>query len=230
MKSPAQRGDSSAERPLVLLCFAVKQEASFFAAPEAISAEVRTLVTGIGPRNAAKAIEQAIESSHPELVLTCGFAGALDPDLALGSIVFSADAETGLDQILRDLGAAPVEFHCSDRIAARAAEKRGLWERTSAAAVEMESGVIRQICRAHRIPAATVRSISDTAQEDLPLDFNALLKPDCQIDLRKLVWSLMMRPGKILALMSFQRRVNKAARRLGETLRELLRRKYLLSR
>ena len=43
------------------------------------------------------------------------------------------------------------------------------------------------VCAAHGIPCITVRVISDAPDEDLPLDFNALTKPDKNLDFGKFV-------------------------------------------
>ena len=86
----------------------------------------------------------------------------------------------------------------------------------------MESSAIRAVCRERNIPAATVRVISDTANEDLPLDFNALMTPDYRLSMAKLLGKLMREPAKIPKLMEFQKRTVVAARQLGETLEKLL--------
>ena len=57
----------------------------------AISKRTRILVTGMGEKNARVTIEKALEESKPEAVITCGFAGGLNPSLRGGTVIFSAD-------------------------------------------------------------------------------------------------------------------------------------------
>jgi hypothetical protein len=82
----------------------------------------------------------------------------------------------------------------------------------------MESAAIHAVCRERGIPCATVRVISDTADEDLPLDFNALAKPDKNIDFGELAWVIVKSPGKIGALMALQKKTKFAAEQLAAVL------------
>ena len=77
----------------------------------------------------------------------------------------------------------------------RPRRKPALWQSTGADAVEMESSVIRNICREQKIPSATIRVISDDASQDLPLDFNAMMTPEDRIHYPKLIWAVLSRPG-----------------------------------
>ena len=63
---------------------------------------------------------------------------------------------------LEKLGALPARFYCHRRVAITAAEKRALWQQSGADAVEMESSVIRTICREFRIPAPPSASFPTT--------------------------------------------------------------------
>jgi hypothetical protein len=85
----------------------------------------------------------------------------------------------------------------------------------------MESGAIQDACRAAHIPCATVRVISDQADEDLPLDFNALSKPDKNLDFGKLAWAIARSPGKIGGLLRLQKNTKFAARQLAGVLAEI---------
>ena len=152
------------------------------------------------------------------MVLTCGSAGGLRPALTIGTVVFDADAETGLEPALLAAGAQRARFHCSDRVATTAAEKRALWQSTRADAVEMESEVIRAVCREQNIPSATVRAILDTAEEDLPLDFNQLMTPKQEMSYAKLALVLLKSPGRIGALRRLQQNSEAAARGLAQVL------------
>src|SRR5262249_927850 len=149
-----------------LVCFAVKAEARFFKPAPQWRTPARVTITGIGKKNAARAVQRVVEQVPPALVLTCGFAGGLNPDWPRGTIVFSVDDGLNLTSILLQLGAKPGRFHCSARVALTAEEKQQLREATSADAVDMESEVIRQLCRERGIPSATIRAISDAADED----------------------------------------------------------------
>lgn len=205
-----------------LVCFAVKEEAAPFKRLAAHRPDFQTVLTGMGRRNAERAVRAALEQSAPRRVVTAGFAGGLAPELARDQVVFEVDPETGLESGLCAAGALAVQFHCAERVAATANEKRALRAACGAQAVEMESGFIRELCRARGIPAATIRVILDTAAEDLVLDFNQLMTPDQKIDGRKLALTVLKSPSKIPALLAFQRQSARAANRLAQTLAQVL--------
>src|SRR5256885_13856593 len=103
-----------------LICFAVKEEAQCFNLPDSA---IHTLITGIGCTNVERAIKAAVQKRKPALVLTCGFAGGLDPSLAKGAVLFACDSAPALHATLLAAGAQPAQFHCTDRIAGTAGGK-----------------------------------------------------------------------------------------------------------
>ncbi len=151
-----------------------------------------------------------------------GFAGGLRSELAAGTIVFAADEETGLESALLAAGARPARFHCVERVATTAEQKRALLQVTGADAVEMESQIICGVCREARIPSATVRVILDAANEDLPIDFNELMTSDQVMSYGKLAMLLAKSPGKVGALRRLQQESKAAAERLAQVLASLL--------
>jgi len=240
-----------------LICFALKEEAAPFRKIAAGKTGITILHTGIGRQNAEKSlreflnscrsrgnetqIKKELETPHvvsyePDLVLTCGFAGGLNPDLKLGEVVFEISRSRGDEPQIKEksetphvvsyekliaAGAKPAKIFCADRIATTVAEKKQLRAETGADAVEMESAAIHAVCRERGIPCATVRVISDTASEDLPLDFNALAKPEKNLDYGKLFLAIARSPGKIGALMELQKKTKFAAEQLGAVLAKI---------
>jgi nucleoside phosphorylase len=201
--------------PTILVCFAVKEEANTFRKKILRRPGVEVLVTGMGRRNTEASITEALARSHPNIVLTAGFAGGLRPGAPLGTVFFQTSPEAGLEPVLLKAGAQRGRVICRDRVAATREEKRQLFASTGADAVEMESGVIMEACARAKIPAATVRVVLDTAEEDLPLNFNDLMNKHQRLDYVKLAWALFKSPGKIPALMRLQKQSGEAAEALA---------------
>ena len=218
MKSEVRSQKSEKER---IVCFAVKEEAAPFRKIAAGKSGVSILITGVGQRNTKRAIRDALKNETTDLVLSCGFAGGLNPELKTGAIVFSA-GDSGLASALEKLGARLVRFHCAEKIATTISEKEKLRRETGADAVEMESQVIETVCREQNIPCATVRVILDTAGEGLPLNFNSIMNARQEIDFGKLALTLVKSPGKIPSLIRLQKQSKVAATKLAQVLAKVI--------
>lgn len=185
----------------------------------AVGIGVRVHVTGMGPGNAARIGAAAMESCPgARAVLTAGFAGGLDPALRCGDVLMDSDDGFPMASVLASGGARTGRFHESDRVAVTADEKAILRRKTGADAVEMESATLRNLARQRGLSGATVRVISDEAEETLPLDFNALMTPDDRLDFCRLAWHLVRSPRTIPRLLRFQKRVRHAADSLAMVL------------
>lgn len=202
-----------------LVCFAVPQEAKPFLKAIRNRVDVRVLVTGMGARNADRVVREIFDRFRPARVFTCGFAGALNPSLRIGDVIF--DAKNTPDRIgsaLRKAGARPATFHCAERVAILKTEKFDLREKTGADVVEMESAIVHQLCAARKVECITVRAISDIADADLPLDFNVLMTANEQLSAARLALAVLKSPQKIPALMGLGSDSALAARRLAAAL------------
>lgn len=206
----------------ILVCFAVPEEAGPFQqrVSKTKHPSLEVMVTGMGGTHARNAMLDRLRSprAHPRIVLTCGFAGGLNPALPRGTIIHDSDPDAGLEEALVGAGSQPACFFCATRVAVTAAEKANLRRTTGADVVEMESGIIRQLCRERGVPSATVRAVSDAANDDLPVDFNQLMTPDMRVHFGKLAAVLIRSPGTIAGLLRLRRSTVDAAQRLATVL------------
>jgi nucleoside phosphorylase len=237
------RAEREDRLPMMLLFFALVEEARPFIrawerstgeraartgssdvawAPRFETGRLRVQVTGMGPRNARRFAEAALAGEPPAFVVTGGLAGGLDPALRTGDLVFDADPAFPRTEALLRATARPGRFAGVERIAATPAAKARLRRETGADAVDMESAVIRELCLVRRIPSATLRVISDGADEVLPLDFGTLLTEDERLDVGKLAFALLRSPGKIPALLRLHETMGRAGDRLAAALVDVL--------
>jgi adenosylhomocysteine nucleosidase len=185
----------------ILVTFAVAEEARPFQAKLSPDQHVDTLLTGIGPDQARRTLLARLRDPAPRLLITAGFAGALDPALRSGDLVY---------------------VHCSQEVLITPEAKREARVATAADAVEMESGIIQELCRERRIPCAIVRVISDTADERLPLDFNACVKADGRLLWGALARHCILHPTALAGLLRLRATARSAANRLAGVLLRLI--------
>jgi adenosylhomocysteine nucleosidase len=154
-----------------------------------------------------------------DAVLNVGLCGALNDKLQVGDIVVGT-AVNGVTVNVPDVSGV---FHAGaiasvDRVAQTAAEKRRLSD-TGAIAVEMEAAALLERARRWGVPFYCVRAVSDTADEDFALDFNAARDREGRFQPVRIVAQALRRPlTGIPELLRLRRNAEKAAKALGEFL------------
>jgi len=121
-----------------------------------------------------------------------------------------------LDQATKQ-GAPVVEkLLTSKRLVLTAEEKKriGLF----GDAVDMESFRVMAAAQGRGIPALTLRAISDTVEEDLPMDFSEHVSESGQIAVGRILGKIAFSPQIIPAMIRFGSRTKRVTERLDEFL------------
>ncbi len=130
--------------------------------------EAKVLIFGgIGAEAGRRATEAAIQLYQPKLLISVGFAGALDPKLKVGNILIPAfviDANHG-SRFETGMGSGAV---VSSPSIAGAGQKAKLAKAYAADAVDMEGAAVGRGAQTHGIPFMAVKSISDEFDFELP--------------------------------------------------------------
>lgn len=170
----------------ILLCAATKWEAEPLALRLGLgrvsdhryeSASVVLLKTGIGTGNVHEALAglPATGGNLPRLLLSTGFAGALQPGMASGDLVVeAAGLALEVPQTAREIAAAqrtPLHFgriaH-SDKVLFDPKDKISLGKAERAAALDMESYAIRGAAERLGVPFLAARVVLDGLDDRLP--------------------------------------------------------------
>jgi adenosylhomocysteine nucleosidase len=197
-------------------------------------AEVDVVLTGAGSKQARIVASRAMNREEEiNFCISSGLAGALRPHLQIAQVVVAralfaepANVEeiTNLIEVSAPLlafaqesGATVVErFYSAERVIARSEEKR-FWGK-AAEAVEMESYEILSVATESGIPAVAIRSISDTVDEDLPLDMNRIFSDEGQVSIPRVIGEVVRHPGSVPSLMRLGQNSKAAAESLARFL------------
>jgi adenosylhomocysteine nucleosidase len=198
-------------------------------------AEIGVALTGVGPRLAGSCSAKIFRSEHDSIkcCITSGFAGALRPEYQIGDMVVArrvysesarsrgdANALASSDPLVSfatDSGAKIADrFYSAERVVARAEEKAHL--ANLADAVEMESFEIMREAASDGVPSVAIRAISDTAEEDLPLDMNSVLSDQGKVSIARVIGQVAMNPQAVPGLVRLGRNSKRAAESLAKFL------------
>ena len=135
---------------------------------------VAMVVTGQGPRAAARAVGQFLEHFACEGLVLTGFAGGAQPGLAVGDAVA---AETVVDRA-GHVWSSSYHGECAwaahrgrvatlEALARRPQDKRQVGQTLGCVAVDMESSAIAEAARVRRVPWVVARVILDPMEQEL---------------------------------------------------------------
>jgi len=162
-------------------------------------------------------------------VISFGVAGGLDPSLKSGDVVVATEVTSGDTRWLAGLslsepqianialgrrrivrgGLAGVE-----EVVVAQSSKAALRSETGAAAVDMESHIAAAYAAENDLPFAALRVIADPASRTLPALARSAIKPNGEIDLRKILGGLARNPKSLRALVSTGLDFNRALKSL----------------
>ena len=179
---------------------------------------VAVVCGGIGPEAARRASEAMISLYDPALVISAGFAGALDPALEVGHTLTPRHVIDASDGSRTDCGTGQGVL-VSFRDIADVEQKAKLGAAYGAHAVDMEAASVARSAEAHGVKFMACKVISDTSGSALP-PIARFISTDGKFHALKFLTYVALRPwfwAKVLRLASNSQM---AARRLCNLLAE----------
>lgn len=173
---------------------------------------VALICGGIGADAARRAGEAAIALYDPGLVLSVGFAGALDPKLKAGALFAPATVVDLGDGSRVEAGAGDGVL-VSFAVIAGTEQKARLAKAYGAQAVDMEAAAVARAAQAHGIAFSALKAISDDAGFVMP-PMQAFVGQDGQFRSARLVAFAAVRPWLWLKLIRLARNSAQAAKAL----------------
>jgi hopanoid-associated phosphorylase len=211
------------DRRPVLIVTGLVQEARIAAGPG-----MTVICSSSDPRQ-LRALLTVFDPTTIRGVISFGVAGGLDPSLKCGDVVVATEVLAGDDRWLTGfalneamiarvaLGRRRVVrggLAGAEQVVAASSVKAALHLETGAAAVDMESHIAAAYAAEAGLPFAALRVISDPASRALPPLALAAIKPNGDIDLRKVLRGVARNPTTLRALVSTGLDFNRALRSL----------------
>ena len=184
--------------------------------------ECIAVCAGMGPAAATRAFAHLCQLMEPGLLLSVGWAGALQPKLSAGGIVQPAavlDAATG--ERFPAEGPGDGLLVTLSRVAGMEEKQRLHRSYPDAIAVDMEAGTLARLATANGIRFRVIKVISDDSTLALP-DLNPFLTSRGQFATTRFVAHALARPRYWATLARFGRDAKLAAERLAEAVRKEL--------
>lgn len=184
------------------------------------------IVTGLGREAARRGAGLLLDGHRPRLLISAGFAGALDPGLPRNTIVVP-EAVLDLDgnhypiAVQPEIGELGPRVRTGrlltvDQIIRTAVEKAELRERHNADLIDMETSAVAALCAERAVPFQSIRVISDEADKDLPPEIATLLTKSGSYRVGAALRAIWKRPSRVKDFWNLNEQAHEAADRLAD--------------
>jgi adenosylhomocysteine nucleosidase len=190
-------------------------------------AQVRAILTGMGQEYAQSAAKKCF-AFRPDICISTGLAGSLRVGSRPGDILaarlvselgepVAVASHRELLSVAVDCGARQIERLATSRnLVMKSEQKRELG--VQAEAVDMESYTILAEAARCGVPAVAIRAVSDTADFDVPYDFERARDSHGQIRVMGVLAQVLRNPARLPDLLKLAHDSRFAARRLADFL------------
>ena len=185
--------------------------------------EIEILHTGVGEKVCRERLEKFLQDQQFDLLISAGFAGALNEELRVGDLLLARNFSTfDLDERRSLFSSLPV--HIGDLLTVPALidsreERNNMANESGAAAVDMETKFIARACAAHALALLSLRVISDTPRNLFPAPPDVLFDIERQqTRVLKLTKYFLAHPNRLPRLTQFARRIAHARKVLASAL------------
>ncbi|MEX0702204.1 MAG: 5'-methylthioadenosine nucleosidase [Planctomycetales bacterium] len=190
-------------------------------------ARVAIVESGLGFARARRATQALLDAHTPRWVLSCGFSGALLPEMQVGRIVLANSIvdphghELTIDLNIAEDRAGGLyvgRIVTADEMVRTVEQKAALAAAHGALAVDMESLAVAQVCRDTKTRFMAIRSISDDMSADLPPEVYAVLGSSGTVRVGATLGAVWKRPGSVKDLWRLREQAQRAAENLAKFL------------
>lgn len=134
--------------------------------------DVRLCLSGMIPTIAKDRVTRFLDTHEPDLMISCGLAGALRADVVVGDLIIQSRDERLSTHAERAIKQTGLSCHVGplvtvSRPVLTPASRREVARSSHAIGVDMESQTIAELCRQRGIRCLAIKGVSDGMDDDL---------------------------------------------------------------
>jgi adenosylhomocysteine nucleosidase len=222
---------------MIAIAFALRAESAGLAAQlragRIDERRVTIVHTGVGRKGCELRIDRFLRDERPDFLISSGFAGGVREDLRAGDLVLAENFSdrqllSNARRILAGHNVQAAKLFTSTSIIDSAAERNEIARTNGAAAIDMETECVAQVCAAHGVRMLSVRVVSDSVREPFPVPPRILFDVERQkTDFVRLATYLIAHPVAVPGLLRFGKQIRLARKNLTNGLLALLKSELL---
>src|SRR5262245_30913980 len=189
---------------------------------------IEILHTGVGEKICRERIANFLQHQQFDLLISAGFAGALNHKLQINDLLVAKNFSTvDLQHIQSSLSNVSINVAKMLTVPAlidSSEERERIARESGASAVDMETESIARVCAVHGIPLLALRIITDTPTQPFPAPPHVLFDIQQQrTHIAALAKFFLAHPRRMPGLIQFARRIARAKKVLAHALAAIVR-------